>query len=134
VEFLVGALLAFAVGLSATCVGFDRDRAFNPTVLVVIASYYALFVLLGGSVRVLVTELIVIAAFLGASFAGFKQSFWLVVVAFAAQGVFDSIHGHLIANMGVPPWWPGFCLAYDSVAAAYLASLLLRSKVRAAAT
>ncbi len=40
---LVGALLAFAVGLLATAIGLDRDRAFYPTVTIVIASYYALF-------------------------------------------------------------------------------------------
>ena len=44
------------------------------------------------------------------------------------------LHGQLIANPGVPAWWPQFCLAYDVVAAAYLATLLSRSKVRAAAT
>ena len=33
---LVGALLAFAVGLLATAIGLDRDRAFYPTVMIVI--------------------------------------------------------------------------------------------------
>ena len=42
---LVGALLAFAVGLLATVIGLDRDRAFYPTVTIVIASYYALGVI-----------------------------------------------------------------------------------------
>jgi hypothetical protein len=134
VEFLIGAILALSVGLSATFIGLDRDRAFYPTVMVVIASYYALFAVIGGSIQVLVIELIVIVAFLGASTAGFKRSLWLVVAALAAHGVFDLVHGHLIENPGVPPWWPHFCLAYDVVAAAYLAWLLLRSKVRAAAT
>ena len=40
---LIGALLALAVGISATSLGLDRDRAFYPTVTIVIASYYALF-------------------------------------------------------------------------------------------
>jgi len=39
VALLVGALLAVAVGLMATAVGLDRDRAFYPTVTIVIASY-----------------------------------------------------------------------------------------------
>jgi hypothetical protein len=102
--------------------------------MVVIASYYALFAVIGGSIQVLVIESIVIVAFLGASIAGFKRSLWLVVAALAGHGVFDLVHGHLIENPGVPPWWPHFCLAYDVVAAAYLAWLLLRSKVHAAAT
>ena len=133
-EFLIGAVLALSVGLSATFIGLDRDRAFYPTVMVVIASYYGLFAVMGGSRQALAVESIVIVAFLSASIAGFKHSLWLVVAALAAHGVFDFLHGQLIANPGVPAWWPQFCLAYDVVAAAYLATLLSRSKVRAAAT
>jgi hypothetical protein len=43
VALVVGALLAFAVGLFATGIGLDRDRAFYPAVTIVVASYYALF-------------------------------------------------------------------------------------------
>jgi len=133
-ELFVGAALALSVGLSATFLGLDRDRAFYPTVMIVIASFYGLFAIIGGSVQVLAFESIAIVAFLATSIAGFKRSLWLVVAALAAHGVFDFVHGQLIANPGVPLWWPPFCLAYDVVAAAYLAWLLARSKVRAAAT
>jgi hypothetical protein len=102
--------------------------------MAVIASYYGLFAVMGGSPQALGVESIVIVAFLVASIAGFKHSLWLVVAALAAHGVFDFFHSGLIANPGVPAWWPQFCLAYDVVAAAYLASLLSRSKVRAVAT
>ena len=44
---LCGVLLAFAVGLFATVSGLDRDRAFDPTVAIVIASYYSLFAVMG---------------------------------------------------------------------------------------
>lgn len=133
-ELFIGAALALSIGLSATFLGLDRDRAFYPTVMIVIASYYALFAIMGGSVQVLAFESIAIVAFLVASIAGFRRSLWLVVAALAAHGMFDFVHGQLIANPGVPLWWPPFCLAYDVVAAAYLAWLLSRSKVRAAAT
>lgn len=133
-EFLIGAILALSVGFAATFVGLDRDRAFYPTVMIVIASYYALFAVMGGSLKALAMESIVIAAFLVTSVAGFKYSLWLVVGALAAHGVFDFIHGQFIVNPGVPAWWPQFCLAYDIAAAAYLAWLLWRSKIRAAAT
>lgn len=132
--FLIGAVLAFSVGLSMTFIGLDRDRAFYPTVMIVIASYYALFAVMGASTQVLVIESMAIVAFIGASIAGFKRSLWIVVAALAAHGVFDLVHGHLIDNPGVPVWWPMFCLAYDVVAAAYLAWLLLRSRVHAPAT
>ena len=134
VEFLVGAVLAISIGVSATFVGLDRDRAFYPTVMIVIASYYALFAVMGGSAHALAIESIVIVAFLGASIAGFRTSLWLVVAALAGHGLFDFIHGHLIVNPGVPAWWPPFCLSYDVAAAAYLAWLLSQSRVRATAT
>lgn len=132
--FLIGSVLAISVGLLMTFIGLDRDRAFYPTVMIVIASYYALFAVMGASTQVLMVESIAIVAFLGASIAGFKRSLWIVVAALAAHGVFDLVHGHLIDNPGVPVWWPSFCLAYDIVAAAYLAWLLLRSKVPACVT
>ncbi len=133
-EFLIGAVLALAVGLSATFIGLDRDRAFYPSMMIVIASYYALFAVMGGSIQVLIIESMVIVAFLSAAIAGFKRSLWLVVAALAAHGAFDLVHGHLIENPGVPSWWPLFCLAYDVIAAAYLTWLLMRSQVHAAAT
>ena len=40
---VVGALFALAVGLLARTSGLDRDRAFYPTVEIVVASYYSLF-------------------------------------------------------------------------------------------
>lgn len=133
-EYFVGIALAISVGFLGTFVGFDRDRSFYPTIMAVIASYYALFAAMGGSLQELAVELIPIAAFLALAIAGYKHSLWLVVVAFAGHGVFDVIHSRLISNAGVPSWWPQFCLAYDVVAAAYLAFLLLRSRVSASPT
>jgi hypothetical protein len=132
VALLVGAVLALAVGLFATGVGLDRDRAFYPTAAIVIASLYALFAVMGGSMTALVLECAVGAAFIAVAVAGFKTSLWLVVLALAAHGVFDFVHGGLIANPGVPAWWPPFCLAYDVTAAAYLAALLKLNRIRPA--
>lgn len=133
-ELLIGVILGLSVCLFATVVGLDRDRAFYPTVMIVIAAYYALFAVMGGSTQALMNELIVIIMFVGVTIAGFKYSLWLVVAALAAHGVFDFTHGHLFENPGVPLWWPHFCLAADVAIAAYLAMLLLRSKLDAAAS
>jgi len=127
-EYLVGAGLALAVSALATCVGFDRDRAFYPTLMIVIASYYALFAVMGGSVQALAMESVVIAVFFLVSILGFKRNLWFVAGALFAHGIFDFFHGHLILNPGVPVWWPMFCLTYDITAAAYLAWLLNRSR------
>jgi len=130
---LIGFALAFVVGVFGTVVSLDRDRAFYPTAMIVIASLYVLFAAMGAPPHTLVTELAVGAVFIGMATWGFKSSLWLVVLALAAHGIFDFFHGALVPNPGVPAWWPEFCLAYDEVAAAYLAWLLVRGRVRAAA-
>jgi hypothetical protein len=129
--YLVGIVLGTAICGLATMVGFDRDRAFYPTLTIVIASYYGLFAVMGGSTRALLQESIVITAFLLIAIVGFKRNLWLIVVALAAHGVFDFIHGSVIADPGVPAWWPAFCLSYDVVTAAFLGVLLLRAKIAA---
>ena len=128
---LVGGVLALAVGLFARVSGLDRDRAFYPTVAIVIASYYSLFAVLGASTHALVLESLVGGGFLALATLGFRSSLWLVALALAAHGAFDLVHGAFISNPGVPPWWPAFCLAYDATAAGYLAWLLKTGRVRA---
>jgi hypothetical protein len=133
VALLVGALLAVAVSLFAAGVGLDRDRAFYPTVTIVVASLYALFAVMGASTPVLLNELMAGAVFVVAAVYGFKSSLWIVAVALAAHGVFDFVHGRLIANPGVPTWWPAFCGAYDVTAGVAMAWLLGVGRIRARA-
>lgn len=128
---IVGMLLAVAVTLFARVVGLDRDRAFYPTVTIVVASLYSLFAVMGASMHALVFEMAVGAAFLAAAVSGFRSSLWIVASALAAHGVFDIFHGRFIDNPGMPRWWPGFCAAYDVVAGACLAWLLNNRSIRA---
>jgi hypothetical protein len=125
--------LALVVGVLFTTLRADRDRAFSPTVTIVIASYYVLFAVMGGSTRTVVLESLTGAVFLLLSVYGFKSSLWVVAAALAAHGIFDLVHGAAISNPGVPAWWPEFCLGYDITAAAYLAWLLRSGRVRVAA-
>ena len=129
---MIGISLALAVGGFATAVRLDRDRAFYPTVMIVIAFYYVLFAVMGSSTPALVLESLVGAGFLLAAVSGFRSTLWIVVAALAAHGIFDLVHGAAISNPGVPLWWPEFCLTYDVTAAAYLAWLLKSGRIRAA--
>ena len=126
---LVGVLLALAVALFARVVGLDRDRAFYPSVTIVVASYYALFAVMGASTGTLVLELAVGAIFLAGAVLGFRWSLWVVVAALAGHGALDLVHGSVIPNPGVPGWWPGFCMTYDVTAAAGLAWLLKTGRI-----
>ncbi len=58
-EYFIGLILSLAVGVSATVIGLDRERAFYPTVLIVIASYYVLFAVMAASRRTLIVEIVV---------------------------------------------------------------------------
>ena len=131
--YVVGLVLSIAVALFARRVGFDRDRAFYPAVLIVVASYYVLFAAMSGSIQTVVLESVVMTLFVIAAVAGFKGSTWIVVAALAGHGVQDAVHGHIVANAGVPAWWPAWCLAYDVGAAGALAWLLMRADLRATA-
>jgi hypothetical protein len=122
--YVIGIVLSAGVAVFARYVGFDRDRAFYPTVMIVIAAYYVLFAVMSGSVQTVVIESVVMTLFAAAAVAGFKSSAWIVVAALAGHGVFDALHGYVIENTGVPAWWPAWCLAYDVAAAAGLAWLL----------
>ena len=124
--YVIGIVLSVSVALFARWVGFDRDRAFYPTVLVVVALYYVLFAAMSESLHTLLLESAVMAVFVMAAVAGFKSSAWIVVAGLAGHGIFDAIHGKLVENLGMPVWWPAFCLAYDLGAAGSLAWLIKR--------
>lgn len=129
--FLIGTVSAIGVGFFARIVGLDRDRAFYPTVMIVIALLYALFSAISGSMEVLMLESPSIVAFIVAAVVGFKRSLWIVAAALAAHGIYDFGHAYLFENPGVPAFWPAFCSSYDLVAAGFLGWLLLSSKIPA---
>ena len=125
-EYLIGVGLAVLVCAFATLVGFDRDRVFYPTVVIVNASYYILFAVIGSSTPALMLESVITCAFAAVAVAGFKKNLWLIAAALAGHGVVDFFHHRFIQNPGVPVWWPGFCLSFDVLAGAFLAVLLIR--------
>ena len=129
-EYLIGLILSLAVAGLATVVGFDRERAFYPIVMIIIASYYVLFAAMGASRRALIIEIVIATAFLLVAVLGFRKNFWLVVAALIGHGVFDFVHRFFIDNPGVPHWWPGFCLAFDVLLGVFLAVRLIRHPER----
>ena len=124
-EYAIGVTIAAAVGLFGSLVGFDKERSFYPVVLIVIATYYLLFAAMAKSTDALVGEASPVLMFVAAAALGYRKTPWIVVAGLALHGAFDFIHHAVIINPGVPSWWPGFCLAYDVTAAAYLAALIL---------
>jgi hypothetical protein len=123
--WLIGAAMALAAGLFGQISGFDRSRAFYPTILMVIAGLYWLFAAIGGEApSTYLAEAVPALLFMTLAVIGFRGSLWLVAVGLVGHGVMDLFHGALIANGGVPAFWPAFCSSYDVVAGAYLSARL----------
>ena len=133
-EYVIGVAAATAAGVFASVIGFDKERSFYPVVLIVIATLYLLFAVMAKSTGALVAEAIPALVFVAMAALGFRKTPWLVVAGLALHGVFDFFHHAVIANPGVPVWWPGWCLAYDVVAAAYMAALILIRRTSSAAS
>ncbi len=121
-EYVIGVVLALAVCVFAVLVGFDRERVFYPTMVLVVATYYILFAALANSTRALVLESAAAVVFLVLAVLGFKKTLWVAVAGLVGHGVFDVFHGRMISNPGVPAWWPGFCMAFDVLAGVFLAA------------
>ena len=115
IPVLVGVLTAVAIAVLAKSTRFDQDRSFYPTVLIIIASYYVLFAVMGGSPHALVWELVVAVAFSAVAIVGGLYLPLLVGVGIVAHGLFDLVYFTMMENAGVPDWWPGFCGSLDVV-------------------
>jgi hypothetical protein len=130
-EYLIGLLLSLAVAAFAATVGFDRDRSFYPTLLIVIASSYVLFAVMGASGSTLALEISVALGFSALAVIGYTKIPWLVAAAIVGHGLFDLVHQSWINNPGVPPWWPGFCSTFDVIFGAWVAVRLRTVHARA---
>jgi hypothetical protein len=127
--YVIGSVLSLVVAVFARLVGLDRDKAFYPTVAIVVAAYYVLFAAMTGSTHTVLMESAIAMVFVIAAVVGFKGSVWIVVAALAGHGLMDFVHGSLVENAGVPVFWPAFCASYDLGAAAWLSWIVTRERV-----
>ena len=131
VPVLIGVALAPVVVVLGRLSGLDRDRAMYPIALIVIAAYYFLFATMGGA-QSLPAELIAATIFIAIAIIGFRTSLWWVAAGIAGHGMFDwVVHPHLIANPGMPVFWPAFCGSIDVALGVLIAILLLRRAIPA---
>jgi len=126
---LIGIGLAPVIVVLGRLSGMDRDRAMYPISLIVIAAYYVLFATMGGA-QALPSELIAATVFIVVAIVGFRTSLWWVAAGIAGHGVFDFVvHPRLIANPGMPVFWPAFCGSIDLALGVLIAILLLRRAI-----
>ena len=122
--YAIGLVLSLAVAVFGRRSGFDRDRAFYPTITIVVGAYYVLFATMTGSIEIVAMEVAMMAVFAVAAVAGFKSNLWIAAAALAGHGLFDMVHGRVVDNPGVPEWWPAFCATYDVAAGGMMAWML----------
>lgn len=128
---VIGLVLALAIVALGRLSGLDRDRALYPVALIVIAAYYVLFATMGGP-QALRSELIAASVFVVVALVGFRTSLWWAAAGIAGHGIFDGwVHPRLIANPGMPAFWPAFCGSIDVALGVLLALLLLRGAIPA---
>ena len=127
-SFSIGLVLALLSAGIAALVKFD-GRTFYATVLIAIASYYALFAVMAGSMRAVMLESLIMTVFIALAVVGFRRSSLVLALGLCAHGVLDLVHGRILTNPGVPEWWPSFCMAYDVA----VALALIAFRTRAAA-
>jgi hypothetical protein len=120
---VVGVLLAVGIATLAKFTRFDEDRSFYAAVLVIIASYYVLFAVVGDSSHALVWELAIAIAFSTVAIIGALFLPTLVGIGIIAHGLFDLVHDVIIENSGVPTWWPTFCGSLDVLLGLWVTTL-----------
>lgn len=125
----IGFVLALAIVALGRLSGLDRDRALYPVALMVIATYYVLFAAMGGA-QALPGELLAATVFVVVAIVGFRGSLWWVAAGIAGHGIFDwVVHPRLIANPGMPAFWPAFCGSIDIALGVLIAILLRRGAI-----
>jgi hypothetical protein len=113
IAFIIGVALAIVLIIFGKLTGYEKDRSFFPTLLIIIASYYLLFATLTDSVSTLLIEIAVTLFFAVIAVWGSYKIPVLVGAGIVLHGLFDFSYGHFYINTGVPVFWPAFCAGID---------------------
>jgi hypothetical protein len=92
--------------------------------LLTLPGIYAFFALQAGEPAVGFKEMIYgvpyVVAGIVFAFVSVRHSAVVVGAFWLLHGLYDLAHGQLIANPGIPDWYPIFCFAVDLVIGLYL--------------
>ena len=123
---MIEALVGAAVGvLTIVFARIVRGQSWVYSIgLLTLPSLYASFALQAGEQAVGAKEMIYgipyVVGGLVFAFVSVRQSALIVGALWILHGLYDLIHGQLIANPGVPVWYPVFCFTVDVVVGAYV--------------
>ena len=125
---LIGIFSCVIMILVARQLGPKREMRIYAVGLVVAALIYVGFAIAGdATLSWLVLESGGLVLFTLIALYGLRVSAWALVQGWAAHAVWDVLL-HQVMEVGfVPKWYPGFCLGFDLLLAAYIA-LRLRGR------
>lgn len=112
---IIGGLLGAVIFVFARWQRYDRESAFYPTVLIVIASYYVLFAVISADRFALVVQLAIAVVFIALAIVGRNLDGRIVAVGIVLHGLYDMAFHWFGGGGGVPEWWPAFCGIIDLV-------------------
>lgn len=123
---MTGALIGAAVGILTIVTArlIHGERWLYSLSLLVLPGLYALFALRANEPAAGIKELLYgipyIVAGLVFALASVRGSAIIVGALWLLHGLSDLVHGRLVANTGVPSWYPVFCFVVDAVVGSYL--------------
>lgn len=131
---MVALIIGLLLGFIAIAMAKDIDlppRGFA-LALVVLPLVYMLFALMVGDGHALVLEFAYGLPFfifgIVCFIRGFKGSGLLVISLWVLHAAYDVYHHMLVANAGVPFWYPALCLGFDMMMVIYLIRLVSRQR------
>jgi hypothetical protein len=119
---IIGVIAAIASLPVHLFIGDEASLLLAALALNMIGAIYIGFALADGRPAILRTEIFVGSLFGVLAFCAVMWSQWLVVVAFAAHGLWDFAH-HRHVDTTIPRWYIPFCAVYDWVFAAGLTAI-----------
>ena len=112
-ELVAAIFVVISILAAGFILGYNRDRSYYTTILIVIALIYVLFGFMEGSVHRIVTESLIASVFIIAAIFVGKISHIITGLFLIFHGLFDFLHPRILPGNAVPVWYPEFCLYVD---------------------
>lgn len=112
-SLFIGLFLALILIVFSKKIRFGKEAGYYFSLLVTVASYYVAFAFAAGDA--IISESYICFLFILIALAGALNNIRIIGFGIFMHGVFDVFHHQLIANAGVPDWWPTFCATFDFV-------------------
>ena len=131
---MLSLILGLLIGFIAIAMAKDvevKPRAFALG-LAALPLFYMLFALMVGDIGAMALEFAYGLPFFVLGVLcfkrGFKGSGFVVIALWALHAAYDVYHHLLVANAGVPFWYPALCLGFDMMMVIYLLRLVTRQR------